>query len=69
MPIEFSLLRNQPVLLASCPKCYATPFEPFLRGNVQRPKRWCYIGKKQDYCALICSSCKEIVGYESPSPR
>lgn len=54
MPIEFSLLRNQPVPLASCPKCYATPFDPFMRGSVQRPKRWCYIGKKQDYCAIIC---------------
>jgi len=66
MPIECSQLKDAPEKFASCPKCHATPFVSFLRGSVQRPKRWCHIGKKQDYCAVICSVCKEIVGHESP---
>jgi hypothetical protein len=66
MPIEATLLHDQAVPFASCPECYVTPFEPFMRGCVQRSKRRWLIGKKQDYCAIICSSCQEIVGYESP---
>jgi hypothetical protein len=47
-----------------CPKCKATPFMPFLRGQVQRhPRRW-LVGPRRPYCALICWECKEIVGYE-----
>lgn len=39
---------------------------PFLRGVVQR-RRWkFFFFGAWDYCALICSQCKEIVGHESP---
>lgn len=66
MPIEFSLLLRKPVKLTNCPRC-GEPFEPFLRGQVQRTKRsWFGLGRRRPYCALICWACKEIVGYEDP---
>lgn len=70
MPIECVLLANEPVPIKQCPACHHAPFEPFLRGEVQRSKyTWFGIwpfAKKRDYCALICWQCKTIVGYESP---
>jgi uncharacterized protein YlaI len=66
MPTEYALLKNKPYPISVCPKCKKS-FEPFLRGVVQRPKRtWWGFGKLQPYCVLICSECKEIVGYEEP---
>jgi len=66
MPIECKLLENAPVSLKKCPACGAEPFEPFLRGTVQRRrKKWFFFGD-WDYCALICWKCKKIVGHESP---
>lgn len=70
MPVEVTMLRRAAVSLAQCPNCQARPFEPFLRGTVQRPRRAWLIGKPRAcYCALICSACKEIVGYEDPVQR
>lgn len=67
MPIEVNLLKNQPPMFKECPLCEAEPFEPFLRGTIQRGKRTLFgLGKPRAYCAVICSECKEIVGYESP---
>jgi hypothetical protein len=66
MPIECRLLEGQPVPIRRCPFCGAHPFVPFLRGMVQRPKRKWLFGPRRDYCALICSGCKEIVCYERP---
>lgn len=67
MPIECRLLLVVPVKFTKCPRCKIEPFEPYLRGSVQRSKRkWFGIGPKRDYCAVICSHCKAIVGYESP---
>jgi len=67
MPIETSLLEGQPVKLRWCPVCGARPFVPFLRGTVQRARRGLFgFGKERDYCALICSQCEAIAGYESP---
>lgn len=67
MPSEYLLLKNKPVPFAFCPRCGDAPFEPFLRGQVQRFKRkWLGFGPPQDYCALICYKCKNVVGYESP---
>src|SRR5438046_2851824 len=66
MPIECTLLEGQPVALDRCPKCSTWPFTPFMRGQVQRSGRKWFIGPRRDYCALICSDCKEIVGHESP---
>ena len=69
MPIEVALLRYAPVPVELCPKC-GKLFNPFLRGQVQRKpyRRKFFIVPKipQDYCTLICSECKEIIGYESP---
>ncbi len=67
MPIETRLLAGKPSPLAACPKCGAAPFEPFMRGQVQRsPRPWWrpFWGPRRAYCALICWSCKNIVGYE-----
>jgi hypothetical protein len=67
MPIEYTLLKDLPCSIHTCPYCHAQPFEPFMRGLVQRSNRkWFGLGPNQDYCALICSSCKQIVAYESP---
>ncbi len=68
MPIECNLLEGTNVPIDSCPRCQA-PFEPFLRGMVQRSPwtwrtLWLPIGKPRSYCALICRACKKIVGYE-----
>lgn len=66
MPIEYTLLKDQPCPIIVCPAC-DEPFRPFMRGVVQRSKRWLWgLGPRRDYCALICWECKEIVGYESP---
>lgn len=67
MPKEYERLRKLPTPFFNCPKCHKE-FEPFLRGLVQRAKRWFWIGPRRDYCALICRSCKQIVGWETP-PR
>jgi hypothetical protein len=66
MPIEATQLDKQAEPFEQCPKCHAYPFRATMRGLVQRSKRRWLIGKKRDYCAVICSSCNEIVGYESP---
>ncbi len=68
MPIEAAILRDQQCKITTCPKC-GKPFEPNFRGTVQRKKRSfnpLTLFAKQDYCALICTKCYEIVGYESP---
>ena len=77
MPFEYKLLRYARVPIESCPKCGARPFDPFLRGQVHRgPIRQICIElwrrlhgncEPVGYCALICWTCKEIVGYESPA--
>jgi hypothetical protein len=75
MPIEFTLLKDAPVPLSQCPKCGASPFSPFMRGQVQRSKwSWDWLvsvftRRPFAYCALICRHCKEVVGYESPDTR
>ena len=66
MPIEYTLLRDAPVVLETCPCCAEHPFVPFMRGQVQR-YRW--FGWVKAYCAVICSRCKEIVGYETPDGK
>lgn len=69
MPMEAMWLQGAPLPFDRCPKCGCL-FEPFLRGQVQRlPVRWWWPFKLRDYCALICRSCKEIVGYERPSEK
>ncbi len=66
MPIEFTILEDATVPLQECSRCGCRPFRPFLRGQVQRARRWFGLGPRRPYCALICSVCKSIVGYEYP---
>ena len=67
MPVEFLLLKGEPVGIYWCPCCMASPFEPFLRGIIQRRRRTWYL-RKRPYCALICGECKALVGWEMPPP-
>jgi tetratricopeptide (TPR) repeat protein len=39
MAIEARLLKDKPPVFRQCPLCAAEPFEPSLRGLIQRPKR------------------------------
>ncbi len=61
--MEATTLRDEVPPFPCCPRC-GEFFEPFLRRQVQRSKRWFFVGRRRPYCALICRSCKEIVGYE-----
>lgn len=66
MPIEYDQLKDAPVLLGKCPKCDAAPFVPVMRGQVhRRKKKWLLFGR-WPYCAIICGTCHDIVGYEEP---
>ncbi len=62
---EYVALKDAPYALEVCPKC-GTPFPEFLRGCVQRSKRFLGFLWKRPYCAIICHGCKEIIGYENP---
>lgn len=73
MPLEAITLALKPAPLLECPSCGARPFEPFMRGQVQRTG-WSLLverfrawrqKREVEYCAVICHACKEIVGYES----
>jgi len=63
MPIEYTLLKDQPLKFEHCPKCGACAPD-YMRGQVQRSKRKWF--KDRLYCAVICHECKEIVGWEAP---
>ncbi len=68
MPVECELLRFQPYARISCSECGAE-FPEFMRGQVQRSKRFLWVFWKRDYCAIICHECKCVIGYESPQNR
>lgn len=63
MPIEYMMLKGTPSVFKACPNCKSKPFEQMMRGMVFK-FRWFGLVKK--YCAVICWSCKEIVGSEAP---
>jgi hypothetical protein len=65
MPIEAPVLDGRPTI-EQCTFCGSSPFDPFLRGQVQRGKWDLWNLEIRPYCALICTSCKEIIGYEHP---
>jgi len=65
MPVECKQLDDQNYKFFLCPGCNQD-FEPFMRGQVQRSKRFLWIFGIRDYCAVICYHCKNIVGWESP---
>jgi hypothetical protein len=62
MPIEYDLLRFKKYAKGKCPKC-GQEFPEFLRGQVQ--SKWRKILRLK-YCAIICHSCKKIIGWEKP---
>ncbi len=70
MPIEVLTRAGEPAPLSKCPKCGASPFEPFLRFQVARDvfSPWrallAALGRGRPAFAVICRGCKEIVGYE-----
>jgi len=66
MPIEYTVLQEAPCPLAFCPACGDMPFDPMMRGMVQRSRFKWIIGPTQPYCALICSKCKRLVCWEHP---
>jgi len=68
MPIEYTYLSGQPLKLKKCPKC-GEDDPDFMRGMVQRSKRFLGFLWRRDYCAVICHNCHEIIGYESPPVR
>jgi hypothetical protein len=74
MPVEATLLRHRPEVFLTCTKCGFVPFQAFMRGQVQRTplaapftflRAW-FRKEPFHYCAVICSACKAIVGWESP---
>jgi len=64
-PIEPSLLQDAPIPYSRCPHCHEY-FLPFMRGQVQRGRWNWWRFRRRPYCALICSDCKNIVGWEEP---
>lgn len=70
MPIESAILEHKPAPFDKCPHCGTSPFSQFMRGQVQRfftfslSLKWPFI-KRRPSCAIICWSCKNIVGWES----
>ncbi len=66
MPIEVVELASKPQPLEACPECGAKPFDAFMRGQVQSTWRY-FLGLP--YCAVICFSCKDIVGYEKSETK
>ena len=65
MPIEILKLLQSPPKYYKCPKC-DTEFPSFMRGQVQRSKRFLWVLWKRPYCAVICHGCKKIIGWEQP---
>ena len=65
MPLEVTLLKNYPYAFEVCPKC-GERFPEFMRGRVQRSKRYLFVLRKRPYCAVICHACKAIIGWEAP---
>ena len=65
MPLETVILDKQPFVFEVCPRCGAAS-PSFLRGQVQRSKRFLGFLWKQNYCAVICHSCRQIIGWERP---
>ena len=65
MAKEFAMLKHAPYVFEICPACGAR-FPEFLRGEVQRSKRFLGFLWKRPYCAVICHVCKDIIGWEQP---
>lgn len=61
MPQECKMLKGKRLPILICPECGACNSADFMRGKVQ-----CWWRKVlgMRYCAVICSKCKEIIGWE-----
>jgi hypothetical protein len=66
MPAEYLILKDRVAPIERCPQCGAYPFDCFMRGMVRNG--WRAFWGRPCWC-VICSTCKEIVGYEHPDPR
>jgi hypothetical protein len=66
MPAEYLILKNRVAPIERCPDCGAYPFDCFMRGMVK--SYWRAFWGRPCWC-VICSQCKEIVGYELACPR
>ena len=66
MPIESAVLRFKPEPLDACPSCGQRPFRSFMRGQVQRRRRFLWVLWRRPYCAVMCEGCKAIVAWEEP---
>lgn len=66
MPIEAAMLKDAKERVDHCPQCANRPFRSFLRGQVQRPRRFLGCLWRRPYCCIICNCCKTVVGYEDP---
>ena len=52
-------------VIETCPKCGAMPFRPFLRGMISHNLSFLgWLFKRFSGTALICWTCKDIVGWE-----
>lgn len=65
MPIECKLFMNVPLSDIKCPRCGVSS-NGFMRGQVQRSRRFLGFLWRRPYCAIICHVCKDIIGHESP---
>lgn len=63
IPKEYTMLKGAPEVFEQCPRCKVKPFVSMLRGMVCKHQ---VFGLRKNYCAVICESCHEIVGYEDP---
>lgn len=66
MPNELIEFMSLPESFDKCPKCGVDPFTGYMRGLVKRRKRDWLGRKRRKVWAVICWSCKEIVGWEDP---
>ena len=66
MPVETKLFMNIPLSDIKCPRCGVSS-NGFMRGYVQRSRRFAYVLWSRPYCAIICHVCKDVIGWESPT--
>lgn len=72
MPIEYTLLKDQPIPVGMCPYCQAHLDSSYdrlcsMRGLVQRSRRpWWRLWSTRPYCAVICPACLRIAAWEEP---
>jgi hypothetical protein len=66
MPPEYAILKDRVAPIERCPQCGAYPFDCLMRGMVR--DGWRAFWGRPCWC-VICSECKEIIGYEATVQR